>query len=751
MLSMSYASPPPSASPAAEGARRSSPSADRRRLDLPPGGRTPLRGDVAVSRLRVLMVVASLALFFVAVPALNLAGAVPDYKVNFLGKYLCFAIVALGIDLIWGYTGLLSLCQALFFCLGGYAMAMHLSLPEGGGVYEVPQFLSYVYYGHDNPLPPFWRPFRSFAFALAAGVFVPALVASVFGFFIFRSRVRGVYFSIITQAVAWGSWLLISRHEMLLGGTNGLTNFSKAFTSQRSWILGLYLLTAASVLLAYLLCRWVVKSRLGRVLVAVRDRESRLYFAGYQPYAFKVFAFAVGAILAGVGGMLYAPQVGIITPQNMDVPASITMVVWVALGGRGRLWGAIYGCLIANYTYAALTSDMPAIWPFVQGAMFLAVVLFFPDGFVGLWDQVEEKLRSGAGFLPVAAVALPVLLLAAYVMAERWAFMPRAFQQVIFRIDRVGPVQLKYLLLVATLVAAGVYGAIAKRRHRAAAADATEAGVDLPERAPGNGRGRAMSTALKGTPLEEFDASYSHSVYVKDVTVSFDGFKALDISEFAVHFNDLRVVIGPNGAGKTTLCDVISGNARPERPGVREPHRGHAPERRGDRPPRRRPQVPDADRVRQPHRLREHGARRPRAAERVAQPVRPRDAPTAGDRIHAILERVHLVDDLRTQARYLSHGQRQWLEISMLIVAEPKVLLVDEPAAGLTDKETELTAELLLELKGQHTIIVIEHDMEFVRRLASRVTVLDNGKVLADGTLEQVQKDPAVIEAYLGR
>ena len=201
-----------------------------------------------VRRLRLVAAVGVAALFFLIIPGLNFAGVVPDYKLNFLGKYLCFAIVALGIDLIWGYTGLLSLCQALFFCLGGYAMAMHLSLPEGGGIYDVPQFLSYVYYGHGgNPLPVFWRPFRSFAFAVSAGIFVPAIVASVFGFFIFRSRVRGVYFSIITQAVAWGAWLLISRHEMLLGGTNGLTNFSKALTQEKKYVLALYLLTAGTV------------------------------------------------------------------------------------------------------------------------------------------------------------------------------------------------------------------------------------------------------------------------------------------------------------------------------------------------------------------------------------------------------------------------------------------------------------------------------------------------------------------------
>jgi urea transport system permease protein len=427
--------------------------------------------DPRVRRLRLVATIGVLSLFFLIIPGLNRAGVIPDYKLNVLGKYLCFAIVALGIDLIWGYAGLLSLCQALFFALGGYAMAMHLSLPEGGGVYEVPQFLSYVYYGQDNPLPPFWRPFRSFAFAVAAGVFVPALVASVFGFFIFRSRVRGVYFSIITQAVAWGAWLLISRHEMLLGGTNGLTNFSKSLTQESRPILWMYLLTVGLLAAAYVLCRWVVGSRLGRVLVAVRDKESRLYFAGYKPYVFKVFAFTLAAVLAAVGGMLYSPQVTIISPHNMRVEESILMVIWVALGGRGRLWGAIFGALLVNYTYAALTSDLPAVWPFVQGAMFLAVVLLFPGGLVGLWDRVEEEVAGGSGWLRAAAAAVPLAVLVLFVLGEALGLTPDVLRTVVFTIDRVGAVQAKYLLIVGLLAGAAAYHyASARQRLRAAPA-----------------------------------------------------------------------------------------------------------------------------------------------------------------------------------------------------------------------------------------------------------------------------------------
>ena len=445
-----------------------------------PGPRPPaLNPDIR--RLRLAATIAAAALFFVVIPALNYAGVIPDYRLNFLGKYLCFAIVALGIDLIWGYTGLLSLCQALFFCLGGYAMAMHLSLPQGGGIYEVPQFLSYVYYGHANPLPPFWRPMRSFTFAVAAGVFVPAILASVFGFFIFRSRVRGVYFSIITQAVAWGAWLLISRHEMLLGGTNGLTNFSKALTQERRWILALYLLTVTLLALAYVLCRLVAASRLGRVLVAVRDKETRLYFAGYKPYAFKVFAFTLAAVLAAVGGMLYSPQVTIISPHNMRVEESILMVIWVAVGGRGRLWGAIVGSLVVNYVYASLTSDLPAVWPFVQGAMFLAVVLLFPGGLVSLWDRFEAEVAARAGFVRAAAAVLPLAVLVLFVLGEALGLTPALFRKALFSVPRVGPVQLKYVLIVALLAAAGAYQ-LTWRKRTAPAADDT---VDSPVAAEG--------------------------------------------------------------------------------------------------------------------------------------------------------------------------------------------------------------------------------------------------------------------------
>jgi urea transport system permease protein len=414
---------------------------------------------------RIAAVALVILLFVVVVPLLTVTGAIPDYRLNLLGKYLSFAMVALGIDLIWGYTGILSLCQALFFCLGGYAMAMHLSLPEGGGVFKIPQFMEFAYYGHHGELPAFWRPFSSFTFALVMGFALPAAVAVFFGFFIFRSRVRGVYFSIITQAVAWGTFLQISRNEMLLGGTNGLTNFYRPLSQDRHWIVGLYFLTLVTVAVGYLICRAIVRSQTGRVMVAVRDKETRLYFAGYQPYAFKVFAFAVAAMLAGAGGMLYVPQVGIITPQDMNVDASILMVVWVALGGRGKLWGAILGALVVNVLRGSLSSDLPAIWPFLLGGLAMAVILLFPEGFVGIWAKMERQLASGEGWGRAALTISPLVVIVLFVLMEALQLTPGWMTHVILHADKVGDVQFKYLVLTVLLGAAGAVEYLSTRRR----------------------------------------------------------------------------------------------------------------------------------------------------------------------------------------------------------------------------------------------------------------------------------------------
>ncbi len=414
-------------------------------------GSTGTRGQVhpSVKRLRMTCLIALLVMTFVLIPALNLLGVIDDHNVNRLGRYLCFAIAALGIDLIWGYTGVLSLGQALPFCLGAYAMAMHLSLPQGGGdvrpeYNSIPQFF---FFNNVESLPQFWKPFSSFPFALAVAILLPSLLAAVFGLFIFKSRVRGVFFAIITQAVALAAFLAFCRNELLLGGTNGLTNFHKSLNTDQSWILGLYLISAAVLVLAMLACRFIVRSRLGRVLVAIRDNESRLRFSGYRPEYYKVFAFAVAAALAAIAGVLYVPQNGIVTPNIMRAEDSILFVIWVALGGRGRLWGAVFGALAVNYAYSTLTSDAPSTWPFVQGAMFLTVVLV-PSGLIGLWDCLEQRLAARRGYL---AAALPLLTIFAFVAAEALGLMPTLLQTLVMGVE------LKYVVLTATLLGWGLY------------------------------------------------------------------------------------------------------------------------------------------------------------------------------------------------------------------------------------------------------------------------------------------------------
>jgi len=361
---------------------------------------------------------------------------------------------------------LLSLCQALFFSLGGYVMAMHLSLPQGGGdvrpeYNNIPQFM---FFNNLTALPAFWKPFASFPVTIACAIVLPGLVAAVFGFFILRSRVKGVYFSIITQALAWSAWLLISRNEMLLGGSNGLTNFYKPMTQKRAWIVGLYLLTLCMVVVSYLICRALVRSRLGRVLIAVRDRESRLYFAGYKPYAFKVFAFAVGAMLAGVGGALYPAQVGIINPYNMNVATSIDMVIWVAVGGRGKLWGAVFGALLVNITLSSVSSDLPSMWPFIQGGLFICVVLLFPDGFVGIWGKLEEQVAIRAGAARILITASPLIIIGAFILTEGLGLTPPVLRKAVHLGVISDPVPLKYVVLVVLLAAAAIAFLVQRRQ-----------------------------------------------------------------------------------------------------------------------------------------------------------------------------------------------------------------------------------------------------------------------------------------------
>jgi urea transport system permease protein len=323
-----------------------------------------------------------------------------NFTLNLFGKFLTYAILALGLDLLWGYAGVLSLGHGVFFGLGAYAMGMHLMLEIGTqSVYQsaLPDFMVW---NQVKALPLFWRPFHSAAFTVVAIVAVPALVGLAFGFLAFRSRIRGVYFSIITQALALSAWLVFNRNEMNLGGTNGLADFKTIFgfrLNQASTQRGLYVATALALVAAYLLCRWITRTRAGKVLVAIRDSETRVLFSGYAPANYKLFVFVVSAALAGVAGALYVPQVGIITPAKIGVLPSIEMVVWVAAGGRGTLVGAVLGAVGVNWMQSWLTTSYPDVWLLFLGALFMGVVLFFPDGALGAIAQLASRVRRAGG------------------------------------------------------------------------------------------------------------------------------------------------------------------------------------------------------------------------------------------------------------------------------------------------------------------------------------------------------------------
>ena len=717
-----------------------------------------------------------LAIGLVGVPGLYLSGVIGIETVNMLGRYLCFALLALSLDLIWGYGGMLCLCQSFFFSLGGYAMGMFLAHhggPEGiidASGWKLPACL-YVVYPYEVGqapeealVPEFWKPFWSLPVTLLLGMLIPGLVAALIGFFVFRSRVRGVFFAILTQAVTLAAWLVFSMNQMMFCGTNGLTRFDritpgfteviqidvnkdslaekqveigqvqKALESYQSehggslsrsgdrftsrprkfqnvdvdfaslevtsargavklgdiakldvagWRLSdssvkfaLYIITILSLLAVFIGCRVMIGSRFGRVLVAIRDNETRLRFAGYRPYVFKMTVFALSAMIAGLAGMLYAPQMQIFTPTNLEPKESILVVVWVAFGGRGTLSGPVIGALLVNLLYFFLTGWSPDTWPFLLGGLFVFVVIVMPDGVMGFWNSLIRMLDG---------------------------------QQVVSSSDEEPSPD--------SMTMTDRLQALAMRQRT----NTTASHLDSP------------------------------LLSVKDIQVHFDGFQALDIDHYSVPHYALNVIIGPNGAGKTTLCDVISGKTpvsqgRVEFAGADITWASEVDiARKGVGRKFQTPTVFDGLDVRQNMELALPGR------QKLLRNLQMTSTSRESEQINEILERVRLIDDVDRPVKFLSHGQRQWLEISMLILSSPQLLLVDEPAAGLTDEETVLTAELLLELQDEHSIIVIEHDMEFVRLLNSRVTVLNEGKVIAQGSLDEVKQVPEVIEAYLGR
>ncbi len=312
---------------------------------------------------------------------------VPDYLLAVLGKFFCFAMAAIAMDLLWGIAGILSLGQGVFFALGGYAIGMYLMLSiAGAGVYrsKLPDFMVFLDW---KTLPWFWRPFDNFGVAMLAALAVPGLLAYLIGYFAFRSRIRGVYFSIITQAITYALMLLFFRNETGLGGNNGLTDFKQIYGyplhSDRTRV-ALYILSAAGTFLVFLLARAVTSSKAGRVLRAIRDQESRVLFTGYDAARYKVFVFTLSAVICGLAGALYVPQVGIINPSELQPANSIEIAIWTAVGGRGTLFGAALGAFVVNGAKSWFTVALPEWWLYILGALFIAVTIFFPRGLAGM-------------------------------------------------------------------------------------------------------------------------------------------------------------------------------------------------------------------------------------------------------------------------------------------------------------------------------------------------------------------------------
>ncbi len=356
--------------------------------------------------------------------ALILPAVLPPFRLNLLGRFLSLGIVALGIDLIWGFTGLLSLGQGIFFAIGGYAIGMYLQLDslEPG---QLPEFFGL--YGVKE-LPSFWQPFASPVFTFFAIWVIPALVAGLLGFLVFRNRIKGVYFSILTQAALLVFFNFFNGQQKLINGTNGLKTDTARFfgelvgsdSAQRQ----LFLLTVVLTVASWFLCRWLTSGRFGDALVAIRDDEPRLRYTGYNPTAYKTLVFAVAGALAGVSGALYTVQSGIVSPQFMAVPFSIEMVIWVAVGGRGTLIGAVLGAVLINYAKSLISEQLPETWLFIQGGLFLLVVTALPDGLVGWWRQGGvRQLQAMVGWPPLAPT-YPALDLDPSVQAEAAELTP---------------------------------------------------------------------------------------------------------------------------------------------------------------------------------------------------------------------------------------------------------------------------------------------------------------------------------------
>ncbi len=346
---------------------------------------------------------AAAAVLLLLIPGLNAfvpegsAMHVSGFQLSLWGKYVTYAVLAMSLNLLWGYTGLLCLCQSMFFALGGYAFGMYLMLMIGErGAYKstLPDFMVFLGY---QELPIHWVPFYNFWFATGAVLWVPGLAAFIFGFLAFRSRIKGVYFSILTQALTYAVCLLFFRNDFTFGGNNGFTDFKEilgadinAVSTQRWLFVGSVLLMGAT----YILISWMLKTKFGKVQQAIRDSETRVRFSGYSTTHYKLLIFVLSAMIAGAAGAFYVPQVGIINPGEMTAAKSLDVVVWVALGGRGTKFGPIIGAVAVNLLKSYATRLYPDSWLIILGLIFILVVLFMPNGLVGLPEQIRGLFRK---------------------------------------------------------------------------------------------------------------------------------------------------------------------------------------------------------------------------------------------------------------------------------------------------------------------------------------------------------------------
>ena len=330
---------------------------------------------------------------FVAFGSLALAPLfLGDFRLSLLGQFLALSIVALGIDLIWGYTGILSLGHAVYFGLGAYCTAMFLKLEAVKGA--LPDFMDW---NGLTKLPVWWKPFGNGVFALSMSMILPALLAALLGYFTFKNRIKGVFFSILSQALAIITVTFFIGQQAYTGGTNGITDFSTAFgytLSEKRVQTALFYLSLLALMAAFFGCKKLVSGKFGHILLAIRDGENRLRFTGYNPTSYKVFIYAFSAALAGLAGALYVPQIGIVSPSQMGIVPSIGMVLWVAIGGRGTLSGAILGAIVVNSLQNLLSESYPAVWQFFIGATFVLVVLFLPRDIMGLVADLQLKTRD---------------------------------------------------------------------------------------------------------------------------------------------------------------------------------------------------------------------------------------------------------------------------------------------------------------------------------------------------------------------